>query len=483
MVSSFRSNQQGAVAVIFALALVPMIIFMGVAVDYTRASDARTKMQAAIDATALAAARLPASESADDVSTKARSFFDGNLGLSDAMVVDSFSATRDTSSGVVTVSANGHLKTSLLGAVDVSSIEFGATTTAQSGSKNLEVVMALDNTGSMNDNGKIGALRDAATELVDDLSKNVTGADQLKIGMVPFATDVKVDPTDTTYSQADWIDFSNTDTSKTTCTTSGGGGGHWGDLRGAHAASFDLASFRPGDLDLAWGGGGGSWGGGGGGSGGTQTCTTTTTRSWTGCIQDRASPNNTTDAAVTGTSTKYPAISTCGSGENLTVVQPMTTDFDSLKTQISSMTAGGNTNVTIGAIWGLALLSQQAPFTEGVAYGGSETEKFLVILTDGANTADRYSSCGSGKSVNVSCLTTMNNRTLAACKAAKDVGVTVYTIGVMLDTTQVDGAAADAMLASCATDASHYLSVSDASELVPTFLGIAKSIENLRLTN
>lgn len=42
MVSSFRRDQKGAVAIIFALALIPMMLFMGVAIDYTRAANVRT---------------------------------------------------------------------------------------------------------------------------------------------------------------------------------------------------------------------------------------------------------------------------------------------------------------------------------------------------------------------------------------------------------------------------------------------------------
>src|SRR5436190_19584332 len=51
--SKFRSDSQGNVAVIFGLSLIPIISFVGAAVDYTRASAARSSMQAALDSTAL----------------------------------------------------------------------------------------------------------------------------------------------------------------------------------------------------------------------------------------------------------------------------------------------------------------------------------------------------------------------------------------------------------------------------------------------
>src|SRR5947208_2643601 len=51
MRSRFLADQHGGVAPIFALALVPMIGLGGAALDYSRASAARTAMQASLDAT------------------------------------------------------------------------------------------------------------------------------------------------------------------------------------------------------------------------------------------------------------------------------------------------------------------------------------------------------------------------------------------------------------------------------------------------
>ena len=49
----FVGANQGNIAVIFAIALVPVISFVGAAIDYTRANSARSSMQAALDSTAL----------------------------------------------------------------------------------------------------------------------------------------------------------------------------------------------------------------------------------------------------------------------------------------------------------------------------------------------------------------------------------------------------------------------------------------------
>ena len=57
----FLQDRRGAVAPMFALAVIPVVGFVGMAVDYSRANSIRTGMQAALDATALAMSksRLP----------------------------------------------------------------------------------------------------------------------------------------------------------------------------------------------------------------------------------------------------------------------------------------------------------------------------------------------------------------------------------------------------------------------------------------
>jgi Flp pilus assembly protein TadG len=49
----FFRAQRGNITIIFALTTIPVIGFVGAAVDYSRANSARTAMQSAIDATAL----------------------------------------------------------------------------------------------------------------------------------------------------------------------------------------------------------------------------------------------------------------------------------------------------------------------------------------------------------------------------------------------------------------------------------------------
>ncbi len=53
MVQRFRTDERGTAAMMFGLAVLPLVAFAGAAIDYSRASSARTALQAAADATAL----------------------------------------------------------------------------------------------------------------------------------------------------------------------------------------------------------------------------------------------------------------------------------------------------------------------------------------------------------------------------------------------------------------------------------------------
>jgi hypothetical protein len=71
----------------------------------------------------------------------------------------------------------------------------------------LEVVLVLDNTGSMGSSGKIEALKSASTELVKILFGDQTNPDYLKIGLVPFSAAVNVG---TQHLNSGWIDTTGT---------------------------------------------------------------------------------------------------------------------------------------------------------------------------------------------------------------------------------------------------------------------------------
>ena len=72
---AFRTAERGHVAFTFALAVIPIMGFIGSAVDYSRANSARSAMQSAIDATALMLSKEITTLTTEQISQKASDYF------------------------------------------------------------------------------------------------------------------------------------------------------------------------------------------------------------------------------------------------------------------------------------------------------------------------------------------------------------------------------------------------------------------------
>jgi hypothetical protein len=129
---------------------------------------------------------------------------------------------------------------------------------------------------------------------------------------------------------------------------------------------------------------------------------------------------------------------------------------------VDSMKADGTTNVTIGLVWGWHALTSGAPLTEGSA-PASDLDKVLILLTDGENTENRWTTNTSA----------IDKRTQAVCDNIKKNGIKLYTVRVL------DGSAA--LLRACATSPSMYFEVQQASQLNAVFKSIADSLATLRI--
>lgn len=70
-VREFLADRKGNAAILFALATVPMVGFVGAAVDYSHAASIKAAMQAAADATALAMSKSVGSYTASQLQTTA----------------------------------------------------------------------------------------------------------------------------------------------------------------------------------------------------------------------------------------------------------------------------------------------------------------------------------------------------------------------------------------------------------------------------
>jgi uncharacterized protein YegL len=182
---------------------------------------------------------------------------------------------------------------------------------------------------------------------------------------------------------------------------------------------------------------------------------------WQGCVIDRDQSNDVLDTTPTTTNahTFFPA-ATCGS---LAQAQPLTSDWTTLGSKVDQMVANGNTNITIGLVWGWHALTSNLPFTDA-SDPASDLDKVIVLLTDGENTQNRWSTRAS----------TIDPRTSAVCANIRAANIKVYAIRV------IDGDAT--LLRSCATGTSMYYDVQQASQLDAVFQSIAQSLATLRIS-
>jgi Flp pilus assembly protein TadG len=213
----FVGANEGNIAVIFTIAAIPIISFVGAAVDYSRANAARSSMQAAIDSTALMLSKDLSSGTitTSQIPTKAQTYFTALYTNPDAKGV-TVSATYTANNGnlgnTVQVNGSAYINTDFMRVAGFPTMGFGTTSTTAWGNVKMRVALALDNTGSMKDNGKITALRNAVAGtggLIDQLSALAKSNGDVYISVIPFAKVVNAGSSNNGASWIDWTDWAN----------------------------------------------------------------------------------------------------------------------------------------------------------------------------------------------------------------------------------------------------------------------------------
>lgn len=139
LLKNYVSDTRATISVIFAGAIVPIITFVGVAVDYAQALSIKTRLQAAVDGAATAGARLPATanQNREFAAQKAFASNANQAGIS------SVSPTISANNTTVTVSASVDVATSFLGVVGISKMNVNAHAVAKSQIENGGVACLL----------------------------------------------------------------------------------------------------------------------------------------------------------------------------------------------------------------------------------------------------------------------------------------------------------------------------------------------------
>ncbi|MBU1538662.1 MAG: pilus assembly protein [Alphaproteobacteria bacterium] len=192
------SDARGNVAMLFGLSL-PVLILMTVGgVDIHRASTVRVNLQDALDAAALAAARSPYTE-ADDIREVGLTALRANLqAYPDIILREADTSFILNSDNVVIANSKVDVKTLVAniflppyGKFMDDYLPVGAHSEVDRSSKNIEVGLVLDITGSMSGQ-RIVDLKAAANQLVDIVVQDVQTPFYTRMAIVPYSVGVNV---------------------------------------------------------------------------------------------------------------------------------------------------------------------------------------------------------------------------------------------------------------------------------------------------
>jgi Flp pilus assembly protein TadG len=354
-VRAFRRNQTGAALVILAASLVPAIGATGLAVDGFIAYLVDDRLQGAVDAAALSTGAVVngSGQNFEAQQIVEINFPSGYLGATLGSVEVSY-ANNFTR---ISIEATATAPTYFAKILGTDSVEVNARAVVERTIPAVEMALVMDNTGSMRSSNKIGAMKQAARDLIDILKPEGSLNDDVWIGLVPYTATVNIGP-----QHADWlhpndrvhvskIDFLTS--SWKGCVEARKLGGDESDLTPAEAPF--IAYYYGSDVDNRW---------------------------WppTGTIDERNSAENN------------------GRGPNLGCGPPitfLTSDRDEILLGIDKMLPWhrGGTLGNLGLSWGWRMLSPRwrgvwdndPASARPVDYNDPAIDKIAIVMTDGQN--------------------------------------------------------------------------------------------------
>lgn len=468
----FYSDTKANAAMIFALALLPIFLVIGFTMDYNRQHSEQRKVQAALDASVLAAARAMIDKPLSEAELKpiAQSAFESQYPPSENATFNPVNVKIVDDEIVATI--DGKLDTAFMRIAGTDEVPLGARAAAVYNLDiPIEIALVLDTSGSMKGQ-KLTDLKTSAKSLVDIALPSMTPAENKKVKMsvVPFARYVNVG---TANRYEPWLNAPKNKSGTyescsisyqaridAGCTQETYSCTKWkGSVEQGNRTSYKGTCKKwncPADADPK------------------ETCTTKPwSNKWHGCVKSRPYPLNIKDEDYKTDQVEGFYGNACPSA-----LQPLTNNHKIVDQAIDKLSAGNDTYIPTGLVWGYRALSPSAPFDEGMAYDDLKDEngrKILILMSDGANTRSLKSNGkhdGSDQALS-------DGYTLEVCDQAKADEIEIYTIAFDLS-----DAATKTMLETCATSSNYFFDAADAAELDQAFKDIGKDLsESLALSS
>ena len=450
----YLENTSGNMAMMLSLAAVPLFLAAGAATDILRTNSANTLLQAATDAAALAgAAAKNHAMSEKNIAAIVNDYLKNNRATDILKSVTVQKSGYNAKTGIFNVQLKGKVQTTFMALAGFSTMDAVGYSEVDVGSSALELVMVLDTTGSMNAEGRLDALKDAANDLVDKLLKDKSAETYLKIGMVPFADYVNVGVGNRNKFWVDVPPDKEEPWSGTVTPVIGTKNCHMVTVSGSNDGV--PYSSQQQQCDYVYGP--------------AETQSGTNYYKWYGVVGSR---NNGLDTKIVGSGAKYPGIINVTGPQAIT---EMTDNRSTLNSNINSLTANNETYIPSGLLWGWELLNSAD------AFGGVKTKaemtaakgtKTLVLMTDGDNTLSAtYPEHWGNDSV------LADKKTKELCANIKADGISIYTVAF-----KVGKASSKKMLVDCASAPSQAYDATNNAALVAAFGDIAGKLAQVRLT-
>ncbi|WP_270375068.1 TadE/TadG family type IV pilus assembly protein [Marinicauda sp. Alg238-R41] len=408
------------IAISYALALAPITTAIGGALDYTRGVMLGTEIQNALDSGVLAAASLTQDRDPDTV---VRAYVEAALSdhpaLVEALRLDVTSSTSFNSRRVQ-ATASVDTPTLMLGLIGVKNLTISRTSEAVEEVRDIEISLVLDVSGSMG-GSKISALRDAASEFIDVVLDD-SRQERTSVSVIPYNGGVRL---------PDYVNEElNEDFDESGCP----------DMGEDHSQVIpygDLPTINP----LEW-----------------------------------------TGEEMTG----HRSSSHCPQRHMESIF--LRNSPGQLKSLIGGLDASGNTGLDVATGWGVRALDPSWRGRLGgqfgprpVDFGDRDTVKVLVVMTDGAATAQQRTELTrswwswSWSAYELYSARTAREKMIEACSYAKDRGVVVYTIAF-----QLSGNTNRDLMRNCASRAETFYNVEN-TDIQSAFDAIASDINQLRI--
>ncbi len=472
-VTKFWCHQSGVVAVAFGIMIPAVIGAVGLSVDMSQAYLVRARLSSALDAAALAAAASGADDEAV-IQDRVDAFMEANY--PENRIGTTVSTEVSLNGNELTVTATARLDTSFMRIFGYNEIDVDAQTIVQREVRGLEVVMVLDNTGSMNTNNNIGTLRAATANFVEILFESVSDPELVRVGLVPYASSVNVGP----YGLG--IDLDDNDYGDGNVFVEAPDDDEYSNYS-SNLNQFTGNNYGIDEDDLEY--------------------DPSLKGQWHGCVLAETSPLDTEDhngpwemyrhdyngnnfyrntnyySSNSIYDSTYAEVFNAFYGPNrfcpVQPIVPLSSDEDFLLSSAANMTASGATLGNFGMAWGYRVISPQAPFTEGADYEDDQWDKVALVMTDGVNTMSNvYSAYGLSNEHNIDA-GDLDDRFTDTCDNMKEEGILIYAV------TFDDGVDEDtkSLYRDCATIPTNYHDAPTQDRLEEVFEQIARELSNL----